>query len=215
MLQLRPSCECCNQALPPDSNAARICSFECTFCAACAEGALAGVCPNCGGELVARPRRPADKLTTAQRAETLSWTRDNFTVSCDRAMMDQAMITEFLATSSYWAQGIPASTVTKSLANSLCFTLLDGKQQIGFARVITDYATIAYLGDVFIVPDYRGRGLSKWLMDCINSHPDLQGLRRWMLVTRDAQTLYDRYGFTPLKTAENYMERHNPDVYRK
>jgi len=140
------------------------------------------------------------------------WVKDTFTVTCDPAKLDHAVIAEFLA-SSYWAKGIPSSTVQKSLANSLCFALLDGDRQIGFARVISDYATIAYLGDVFILPEYRGRGLSKWLMDCITRHPDLQGLRRWMLATRDAHGLYAQYGFTPLKNPEFFMERHDPNVY--
>ena len=140
------------------------------------------------------------------------WRNDTFTVTCDPAKMDRAVIAEFLA-SSYWAKGIPASTVERSLANSLCFALLDGDRQVGFARVISDYATIAYLGDVFVLPEYRGRGLSKWLMECILSHTELQGLRRWILATRDAHGLYKKYGFTPLKRPEIFMERHNPNVY--
>jgi len=126
--------------------------------------------------------------------------------------MDRAVIAEFLA-SSYWAKGIPLTTVEKSLAHSLCFALLDGHRQVGFARVISDYATIAYLNDVFVLSEYRGRGLSKWLMECITSHPELQGLRRWMLATRDAHGLYEKFGFTPLKKPEVFMERHNPGVY--
>ena len=122
------------------------------------------------------------------------------------------MIAEFLA-QSYWAAGIPIDTVEKSLRNSLCFALLDGPRQIGFARVISDRATIAYLGDVFVLPDYRGRGLAKWLMTCVVSHPELQGLRRWMLGTRDAHGLYEKFGFTPLKKPETFMERHDPNVY--
>ena len=142
----------------------------------------------------------------------MNWSRDTFTVTCDPAKLDLAVITEFLA-SSYWAKGIPAATVAKSLEGSLCFAVLDGERQIGFARVITDRATIAYLGDVFILPGYRGRGLSKWLMECVLSHPDLQGLRRWVLATRDAHGLYKQFGFTPLKRPEVFMERHNPDIY--
>lgn len=140
------------------------------------------------------------------------WVNGSFTVTCDPAKMDCAMITEFLATS-YWAKGIPAATVERSLAHSLCFALLDGSRQVGFARVISDYATIAYLGDVFVLPEYRGRGLSKWLMECIVTHSDLQGLRRWILATRDAHGLYEKFGFTPLKRPEIFMERHNPNVY--
>ena len=141
-----------------------------------------------------------------------SWVSGTFTVTCDPAKMDRAVIAEFLA-SSYWAKGIPPATVEKSLAHSLCFALFDGHRQVGFARVISDYATIAFLNDVFVLSEYRGRGLSKWLMECITSHPELQGLRRWMLATRDAHGLYEKFGFTPLKKPEVFMERHNPGVY--
>jgi GNAT superfamily N-acetyltransferase len=141
-----------------------------------------------------------------------SWVNGAFTVTCDPARMDPEVIAGFLA-SSYWAKGIPADTVDRSLANSLCFSLLDGDQQVGFARVITDYATIAMLNDVFVLPAYRGRGLSKWLMECVTSHPELQGLRRWILSTRDAHGLYSQFGFTPLKKPEVFMEKHDPNVY--
>jgi GNAT superfamily N-acetyltransferase len=141
-----------------------------------------------------------------------SWASGAFTVTCDPARMDRALIAEFLA-STYWAKGIPAATVERSLANSLCFALLEGDRQIGFARVISDYTTIALLNDVFVLPAYRGRGLAKWLMECVTSHSELQGLRRWILATRDAHGLYGKFGFTPLKKPEVFMERHNPDVY--
>ncbi len=142
----------------------------------------------------------------------LEWSRDGFTVSCDPAKVDRAVVTEFL-TSSYWAQNIPAATVARSIDGALCFALLDGNRQIGFARVITDRATIAYLGDVFVLPDYRGRGLGKWLVDCVLEHPELQGLRRWILITRDAHDIYAARGFKPLARPEGYMELHNPNVY--
>jgi GNAT superfamily N-acetyltransferase len=130
------------------------------------------------------------------------WTKGTFTVTCDPAKLDRALIAEFLA-SSYWAKGIPSATVEKSLAHSLCFALLDRDRQVGFARVISDRATIAFLNDVFVLPEYRGRGLSKWLMECITSHSELQGLRRWILATRDAHGLYEKFGFTPLKKPES------------
>ena len=142
----------------------------------------------------------------------MSWVRETFTVTCDPAKLDRAVIAQFLA-STYWAKGIPAATVERSLENSLCFAVLDGDRQIGFARVISDRATFAYLADVFIVPEYRGKGLSKWLMECVVSHRDLQGLRRWLLATRDAHGLYEKFGFTALKKPELLMERHNPNVY--
>jgi GNAT superfamily N-acetyltransferase len=144
----------------------------------------------------------------------MEWQREQFTVTCDPAKQDLRVIAEFLG-QSYWAAGIPTETVEKSLRNSLCFALRDGLRQVGFARVISDRATIAYLGDVFVVPDYRGRGLAKWLMECVVSHPELQGLRRWMLGTRDAHGLYEQFGFTPLKRPETFMERHDPSVYMR
>ena len=142
----------------------------------------------------------------------MNWVKGTLTVTCDPAKLDHAVIVEFLA-SSYWARGIPLETVEKALAHSLCFALLEGDRQIGLARVISDHATFAYLADVFVFPEYRGKGLSKWLVECIVSHPELQGLRRWMLATRDAHGLYERFGFTPLKRPEMFMERHNPHVY--
>jgi len=143
---------------------------------------------------------------------SMNWVRDTFTVTSDPAKLDLAVIAEFLA-SSYWAKGIPVATVEKSLERSLCFALLDGERQIGFARVISDRVTIAYLGDVFVLPEYRGKGLGKWLIECVVSHPELQGLRRWVLATRDAHGLYEKFGFTPLKRPEFFMELHNPNVY--
>jgi GNAT superfamily N-acetyltransferase len=142
----------------------------------------------------------------------MEWTDGEFTVSCDPAKQDLDVIHSFLS-QSYWAKGIPKETVARSLRGSLCFALLYSQKQIGFARVISDLATIAYVGDVFVLPDYRGRGLSKWLMRCVTLHPDLQGLRRWLLATSDAHGLYQQFGFTALAKPHVFMERHNPDVY--
>ncbi len=142
------------------------------------------------------------------------WSRDDFTVSCDPAKLDQAVVTGFLA-ESYWARGIPAATVRRSIEGSLCFALLAGERQIGFARVITDRTTIAYLGDVFVLPEYRGKGLGKWLIGCVLAHPQLQGLRRWVLVTADAHGLYQQFGFKPLARPEGFMERHDPQIYSR
>jgi len=143
----------------------------------------------------------------------MEWTRDVFTVTCDPLKLDRGFVAAFLA-SSYWAQGIPPQTVSRSIDGSLCFALLGPEGQIGFARVISDRATIAYLGDVFVAPEHRGRGLGKWLMQCVMAHPELQGLRRWILVTRDAHGLYEPLGFKPLAHPERFMERHDPGVYR-
>jgi GNAT superfamily N-acetyltransferase len=143
-----------------------------------------------------------------------AWTQGDFEVATDPARIDLDAVHEFL-TNSYWARGIPIETVQRSIENSLCFGLYHGHRQIGFARVITDRATFAYLGDVFVLEPWRGRGLSKWLMQCIMGHPDLRGLRRWTLVTGDAHGLYQQYGFSILKTPERWMEIHRPDVYKK
>ncbi len=137
-----------------------------------------------------------------------------FLISTDKARLDLDAIHAFL-TACYWARGIPKETVARSIENSLCFGAYKGNRQIGFARVISDYATYAYIGDVFVESEYRGRGISKLLMHCIMRHPQLQGLRRWSLVTRDAHGLYSQFGFTPLKSPERHMEIHSPDVYKK
>ena len=137
-----------------------------------------------------------------------------YAISTDSSRFDLDLIHSFL-TSSYWAEGIPRDVVERSIENSLCFGIFDHDQQVGFARVITDRATFAYLGDVFIIESHRGRGLSKELMKTIMEHPELQGLRRWSLVTRDAHGLYEQFGFTPLANPQRHMERHDPDVYRK
>jgi GNAT superfamily N-acetyltransferase len=143
----------------------------------------------------------------------MEWSRDRFAVTTDPARLDRDMIARFLA-SSYWAENIPRATVDKSIDNSLCFGLLEDRRQIGFARVVTDRATFAYVADVFVVPEHRGAGLGKWLIECVVSHPELQGLRLWVLGTRDAHGLYRQFGFTALKRAEIFMERRNSDVYR-
>lgn len=135
-----------------------------------------------------------------------------FVISTDPAKLDVDAIHAFL-TQSYWARGIPRDIVARSIKHSLCFGVYEGPRQIGFARVISDFATYAYVGDVYILEAYRGQGLGKWLMDSITAHPDLQGLRRWSLMTRDAHGLYRQFGFTPLKNPDATMERTNPDIY--
>jgi GNAT superfamily N-acetyltransferase len=143
----------------------------------------------------------------------VEYQRGAFVVSTDPARFDLDVIHGFL-TRCYWAEGISREVVARSLENSLCFGVFDGSQQIGFARIITDYATYAYLGDVFIIDVYRGRGLGKFLMECVMRHPQLQGLRRWTLATRDAHDLYAQFGFTPLGRPERFMEIHDPDIYK-
>ena len=139
--------------------------------------------------------------------------RGEFTVSTDPSRLDLDAIHNFL-TNCYWAKGEPREVVARSIEHALCFGVYDGSgAQVGFARVISDFATIAYLGDVFVLEAHRGRGLSKAMMECVTGHPVLQNLRRWILLTRDAHPLYSQFGFTPVKTPESYMERHQPNIY--
>jgi len=141
------------------------------------------------------------------------WRRGEYSISTDKGRLDVAVIHGFL-TMSYWEAGVSMDVVKRSIEHSLAFGVYKGDQQVGFARIITDYATFAYLGDVFILEPFRGRGLSKWLMEVIVGHPELQGLRRWVLLTRDAHGLYRQVGFTELSHPERYMEMHFPDVYK-
>lgn len=138
--------------------------------------------------------------------------RGEFVISTDRERLDLDAIHSFL-TDCYWAKGIPRDVVARSIENSLCFGVYDKSKQAGFARLITDYATYAYIGDVFVLDSYRGRGLGKWLMECIMQHPRLQGLRRWSLVTDDAHGLYAQFGFTPLQAPGKYMEFRAAEIY--
>jgi len=140
--------------------------------------------------------------------------RGEFVISTDPSRLDLDVIHGFLS-NCYWAKGIPREVVARSIEHCLCFGVYDGSgAQVGFARVVSDFATVAYLGDVFVLESHRGRGLSKWMMECIMQHPALQGLRRWILLTRDAHGLYAKFGFTPLQAPERYMELHNQAVYQ-
>lgn len=141
--------------------------------------------------------------------------KDGYIISTDINKLDIPLIHHFLSKESGWSQGIPYERVKISIENSLNFGLYHGEQQIGFARIISDFSTIAYLGDVFILTAYRGLGLSKWLMDTIMSHPNLQGLRRWILLTSTAEWLYEKYGFSKLSRPEIYMEKFNQHVYKE
>jgi GNAT superfamily N-acetyltransferase len=141
--------------------------------------------------------------------------RGEFLISTDLARLDLNMIHGFL-TNCYWARGIPRDVVARSIEHSLCFGVYDDADaQLGFARVISDYATFAYIADVFVLESHRGRGLGKKLMECIKQHPSLQGLRRWNLSTKDAHELYAQYGFVPLKCPERYMEIFRPNMYER
>ena len=139
---------------------------------------------------------------------------ENVFITDDPALIDVPFVHHFLSTQSYWAQNIPYHLVARSIQNSMCFGAYLGGKQIGFARVVTDTATFAYLADVFIIPEHRGKGYSKQLMAFIHAHPGLQGLRRWMLGTRDAHGLYNQFGWTPLSSPERFMHLHKPDIYK-
>ncbi|MFN7930773.1 MAG: GNAT family N-acetyltransferase [Blastocatellia bacterium] len=135
------------------------------------------------------------------------WQQGEFVISTDPARLDVATIHNFLAHESYWAQGRTKELVQRSIANSLVFGIYNGEQQVGGCRVVTDYATFAWLCDVFVLEAFRGLGLSKWMLEVVTSHPDLQGLRRWLLGTKDAQELYRKYGFTELPEEIVWMQR--------
>lgn len=138
----------------------------------------------------------------------------DFTITTDKLKMDVIAIHDFLSKHSGWSDNIPLDRVKTSIDNSLNFGLFHGGKQIGFARIISDFSTIAYLGDVYILDRYRGKGLSKKLMEVVMEHPNLQGLRRWILLTSTADWLYEKYGFTRLPNPDWYMERYNPNVYK-
>lgn len=137
-----------------------------------------------------------------------------YTISTDPCRLDLATVTEFLA-GSYWAEGIPSEIVARAIKGSLCFGLYEDSQQVGYARVITDRATYAYLCDVFVLESYRGQGLGRWMMEVVMSHPDLQGLRRFSLATRDAHGLYRKLGFKPLANPDSHMEILRKGIYLK
>lgn len=141
--------------------------------------------------------------------------RPSFFITTEQNKMDFSVIHGYLS-QSYWSKGIPEATLKKAMANSLCFAVLtDKNEQVGFARVITDYATYAYLADVFVIEAYRGNGLSKELVDAVKQHPELQGLRRITLATRDAHGLYSQYGFSELANPQTFMEIWQPEVYQR
>jgi len=143
----------------------------------------------------------------------LEWKQGEFTISTDRNRLQTDAIHKFLSEESYWAQNRTREQTETAIKNSLPFGVYKGENQIGFARVVTDYATFAYLGDVYILEEFRGQGLSLWLMETIVNHPDLQGFRRWVLATRDAHTLYEKFGFHELVHPERWMEKPAPNAY--
>jgi len=140
------------------------------------------------------------------------WLRGEYTISTDRRRLDLRLIHEFLSASSYWAQGRSFETVRRSVEHSLPFGVYRGTEQVGFARVVTDYATFAWIADVFVVERERGHGLGNWLVEVILSHPELRGFRRWLLATKDAHEIYREFGFIELNRPERFMERFDPQM---
>lgn len=136
--------------------------------------------------------------------------KKGFTISTDQSLLDLTTIFNYLDQDSYWSQGIPREKFEQAIANSICFGVYKDGQQAGFARVVTDKATFAYICDVFVLPDYRRLDLSKWLIQTIMQYPELQGLRRWSLATADAHSLYSKFGFTPIIRADRWMEIFTP-----
>ncbi len=143
--------------------------------------------------------------------------RENFEISTDPARLDRDVIYSFLSTC-YWSPGIARERVNRGIENSLCFGIYDmssaSPAQVGFARIITDFASYAYLCDVFVLESHRGKGLSKWLMEVMIAHPDLKGLRRFCLMTRDAHGLYAQFGFAPMADPSRYMEKVDRESYK-
>ena len=142
------------------------------------------------------------------------WQRGAYLISTDKSRLDLQKIHDFLA-NSYWSEGIPIETVRRAIEHSLTFGIYYDARQVGFARVVTDSATFAYLADVFILAPFRGQGLGVWLMEVVMAHPDVQGLRRWLLATKDAHSLYQKVGFTTLHAPDRFMEKLVPDIYLK
>jgi len=145
--------------------------------------------------------------------QNLTISKGEFSISTKKSKLDITSIHDFLSTKAYWCLNIPRETVESAIKNSLCFGVYHQNKQIGFARVISDYSTIAYLGDVYVLEEYRGKGLSKWLIETIMSHPNLQGLRRWILLTRDAHDLYRKFGWKEISDPSKWMEVHDKNAY--
>lgn len=140
------------------------------------------------------------------------WQRGEYTISTDQSRLNISLIHDYISNDSYWGKGRAREVVERSIEHSIAFGVYKGDEQVGFARIVTDYATFAWVADVFIVPEHRGRGLSKWLMEVSIGHPKLQGFRRWVLATKDAQGLYEQFGFTKLLRPERWMERPDPNM---
>jgi GNAT superfamily N-acetyltransferase len=158
-----------------------------------------------------QPQSLSPALSQRDR-EPSTWECGDYLISTDRSRLDIELIHNYLSNTSYWATGRSLEVVQRSIENSLTFGIYKGTEQVGFGRVVTDYATFAWVADVFVLPEHRGRGLSKRLMEVILSHPQLQGFRRWVLSTKDAHGLYERFGFIKLHRPERWMERPDPNM---
>jgi GNAT superfamily N-acetyltransferase len=145
--------------------------------------------------------------------KTYEAVNNGFLISTDKSKLDITFIHHYLSAASYWAKNIPLQYVQRSIEHSFCFGIYKNSEQAGFARLITDYTTYAYLADVFIATPYRGMGLSKWMIEYITTNPEVQGLRRWMLATRDAHTLYEKFGFAAPDKPQNIMQRRDIETY--
>ncbi|WP_067587995.1 GNAT family N-acetyltransferase [Endozoicomonas ascidiicola] len=144
----------------------------------------------------------------------MEWSKNKFLVTTNKNKFDFDFIHDFLSSSAYWCTGIPKETLEKAINNSFCFGLFFQEEQIGFARLISDRATFAYLADVFITEKFRGQDLSKFLMSCILQHPEVSGLRRIMLATADAHGLYEKFEFEAITNPEFFMQIHRPNIYK-
>lgn len=145
--------------------------------------------------------------------EAIELYKDDFCLSTAKARLDIKMIHQFLSTEAYWSKNIPYEKVVAAINHSLNIGVYYQGRQAAYARIISDFSTIAYLGDVFVLPEFRGQGLSKWMLQAIMDHPSLQALRRWILLTGDAHELYRQFGFTSIANPGNWMELHDKEVY--
>lgn len=146
--------------------------------------------------------------------QDINVTKEAYCITTDKARLDLQAVHQYLSQESYWSPNIPFERVEKAAHNCLTFAVLHHESQVGYARIISDYSTFAYLADVYILESHRGQGLSKWLMETIMEHPELQGLRRWVLATRDAHGLYAQYGWKPVANPNIWMEVHHPNPYQ-
>jgi GNAT superfamily N-acetyltransferase len=154
-----------------------------------------------------KEKKESSQSLTQREREPENWQRGEYSISTARARLNLDLIHRYLSTETYWATGRSREVVERSIENSLSFGIYKADEQVGFARIVTDYATFGWVADVFVLPDHRGQGLSKWLMEVILAHPELQGFRRWVLATKDAHGVYERFGFIKLHRPERWMER--------